>query len=147
MISERKFLSFIFWPLLTLYTENPFSLWSSFCKLLHDVKERTGYSPLKEEALDALWKGLRTCRQTDCWMMNESLSRRSKGLVSGRLRSLAAEIVGKHRAVGPATPSRHPPGYYLRKSLAQLIKKLPSLCVELESTSPCSQQPATSTYL
>ena len=39
-------------------------------KLLDDLKERRGYSHLKEEALDrivesSLWKKLRTCRNTD----------------------------------------------------------------------------------
>jgi hypothetical protein len=39
-------------------------------KLLDDVKERRGYSDLKEEALDRtveswLWKRLWTCRETD----------------------------------------------------------------------------------
>ena len=37
-------------------------------KLLDDLKERRGYSPLKEEALDvesSLWKRLWTCRKTD----------------------------------------------------------------------------------
>jgi chorismate mutase len=40
-------------------------------KLLYDLKERRGYSQLKEEALDRtveslLWKRLWTCRETDC---------------------------------------------------------------------------------
>jgi hypothetical protein len=37
-------------------------------KLLDDLKERRGYSHLKEEALDvdrSLWKRLWTCRETD----------------------------------------------------------------------------------
>jgi len=39
-------------------------------KLLDDLKERRGYSHLKEEALDhyvesLLWKRLWTCRKTD----------------------------------------------------------------------------------
>jgi hypothetical protein len=41
-------------------------------ELLDDLKERRGYSNLKEEALDRnyveswLWKRLWTCRETDC---------------------------------------------------------------------------------
>jgi hypothetical protein len=36
-------------------------------KLLDDLKERRGYSHLKEEALESsIWKRLWTCRKTDC---------------------------------------------------------------------------------
>jgi hypothetical protein len=36
-------------------------------KLLDDLKERRGYSYLKEEALDrTMWNRLWTCRETDC---------------------------------------------------------------------------------
>ena len=40
-------------------------------KLLDDLKERRGYSQLKEDALDrtiesSIWKRFWTCRKTDC---------------------------------------------------------------------------------
>ena len=44
-------------------------------KLLDDLKDRRGYSHLKEEALDhtmwrnRIWKRLWTCRQTDYWII------------------------------------------------------------------------------
>ena len=38
-------------------------------KLLDDLKDRRGYSHLKEEALDrTMWRRLWTCRQTEYWM-------------------------------------------------------------------------------
>ena len=39
-------------------------------KLLDDLKDRRGYSHLKEEALEeSFWRRLWTCRQTDYWII------------------------------------------------------------------------------
>jgi hypothetical protein len=51
------------------------NMWGIHCRiLLDDLKERRGYPPLKEEALDytimesSLWKRLWTCHKTAYWM-------------------------------------------------------------------------------
>ena len=49
-------------------------------KLLDDLKDRRGYSHLKEEALDrTMWRRLWTCRKTEYWM-NEWLGERASML-------------------------------------------------------------------